>query len=518
MPPTPIRLLLALLAIPACLSSAGLAQSDLPAARTPATLLGEVAELIRSGDQAVYERYAERQYAPTTLRDSPAAYQASLLARIYTDTAGFNDLRLVGVAPGWIQAEGRARITGLPYCLTISRTRTDGRDLITGVSARDLHPAGPRLSDPRPAEIIAGLDRVALAYQRRDLFSGVILIAKDGRVLFRRAYGEASPALGVPMRLDTRLNTASIAKMFTGVAIAQLVESGRLSLDDTVGGLWPDFPNPRMHSLTVRQLLTHMSGLGPSDYYDDPRYAAASARIRNVADYLRLAVDTPVDNRPGAYHYSNSGYIILGALIERLTGQDFYDYVREHVFRQAGMTDSLYAPADVRRLRTAASLTNFREQPDRSYRYVLGPPVESATMGGSTGGPQGGAWVTADDLFRFSRALRGGRLVRPETFARMTAAEGPAGAGASGLTGEARPGLGMEVITRNGHIFYGHTGGDFGIASFLYWYPQSGYTMILLSNRDPRAARLLLNLSRAMITRRSRDGATPPPGHCTPPA
>ena len=99
----------------------------------------------------------------------------------------------------------------------------------------------------------------------------------------------------------------------------------------------------------------------------------------------------------------------------------------------------------------------------------------------------------------------------------MTAVSGPAGAGASGLTGEAREGLGLEVIARNGHIFYGHTGGDFGIASFLYWYPQSRYTTILLSNRDPRAARLLLNVSRGLITRRTLDGATPPSSHCTPP-
>ncbi|HYN45590.1 MAG TPA: serine hydrolase, partial [Allosphingosinicella sp.] len=133
-------------------------------------------------------------------------------------------------------------------------------------------------------------------------------------------------------------------------------------------------------------------------------------------------------------------------------------------------------------------------------------------------GPQGGAWVTAEDLFRFSQALRDGRLLRPETFARMIAVSGPAGAGAGGLTGEAREGLGVEVIARNGHIFYGHTGGDFGIASLLYWYPGSGYTTILLSNRDPRAARVLLNVSRALITRRTLAGAAPPSGHCTPPA
>ncbi|HEV2865321.1 MAG TPA: serine hydrolase domain-containing protein [Allosphingosinicella sp.] len=486
--------------------------------RLPVALAQEMAELIGRGDQSAYESFAASRYAPSVLADSFAAFQASLLARIYTDTGGFDRLRPVGAAPGWVLAEGRARITGLRYCLTVTYQDADGRSLVTGVTARDLHSAGPRLADPRPAELTGELDRVARAFERRNLFSGVILLAKDGRVVFRRAYGAASLRLGVPMRLDTRLNTASIAKMFTGVAIAQLVESGRLSYDDTLGDRWPDFPNPRIRSLTIRQLLSHTSGLGPNDYYDDPRYPSVRDSLANVADYLRLAMDTPVENSPGTYNYSNSGFIVLGALVERLSGEDFYDYVGDHIFRPAGMRDSFYAPGDVRRLRTAASLTNFREQPDHSHLFVLGPPVESPAMGGSTGGPQGGAWVTADDLFRFSQALRDGRLVSPQTLARMATAEGPPGAGPAGLLGEARAALGMEVIRNNGHVFYGHTGGDFGIASFIYWYPQTGYTTVVLSNRDPRAVRVLTNLSRALITRRSLDGAAAPSGHCLPPA
>jgi CubicO group peptidase (beta-lactamase class C family) len=138
-------------------------------------------------------------------------------------------------------------------------------------------------------------------------------------------------------------------------------------------------------------------------------------------------------------------------------------------------------------------------------------------MEGSVGGPQGGAWVTADDLYRFSAALRDGRLVRAETLARMAVPEGPPGVGPRGLLGEAREGLGMEVITNNGHVFYGHTGGDFGIASLLYWYPQTGYTTVVLSNRDARAARLLTNASRALITRRTIGGAVPPASRCMPP-
>jgi CubicO group peptidase (beta-lactamase class C family) len=483
----------------------------------PDRLAREAAALIATGDQAAYERFAAGRFAPATPADARAAYQASLLARIYTDTAGFDRLGPARAAPGWVQAEGRARITGVPYCLTVSRTMVGGRAFITQIAARDLYPAGPALRTPAPRELVARLDALARAYERRNLFSGVVLIARNGRVLFRRAYGFASPRLGIAMRADSRLNTASIAKMFTGVAIAQLVESGRISYDDRLGDAWPNFPNPRLRQATIRQLLSHTSGLGPNDYYDDPRYPELGPRLGNVADYLRLAIDNPVENAPGTYTYSNSGYIILGALVERLSGQDFYSYVRDHIFRPAGMADSFYARADPRRLRTAGSLTNFREQPDHSYLYVLGPPVEAPAMGGSVGGPQGGAWTTADDLYRFSLALRMGRLVRPRTLALMSVPGEHSGVGPRGLLGDAREGLGLEVIANNGHIFYGHTGGDFGIASLLYWYPDTGYTTVILSNRDARAARVLTNASRGLITRHTIGGATPPPDHCTPP-
>jgi len=172
-------------------------------AAPPVSLAQEMAQLIGRGDQATHERFAASRYAPSLLQNSSAAFQASLLARIYTDTAGFDDLHPVGAAPGWVQAAGRARITGLRYCLTVTYQHADGRDFVTGVTARDLHPAGPGLSDPRPAALAAELDRVARAYERRDLFSGVLLLAKEGRVVFRRAYGAANAPRYAPQhRLD----------------------------------------------------------------------------------------------------------------------------------------------------------------------------------------------------------------------------------------------------------------------------------------------------------------------------
>lgn len=490
-----------------------------PGTAPGAELLRELVEVLDTGDQAAYERFVRENYAPAALAEYDAENQAALLARVYTDTGGLTIERIADQSPEWVQAEARARITGIDYCLTLNRSEAEGHTFITDFSARDFYPAGPALETPEPEEVVRTIDALAGKYTERDLFSGVILFARGDEVIFKKAYGKASIAYDVPMTVDTRLNTASIGKIFTGVAIAQLVEAGELSFDDTVAKAWPDYPNRDVRGkVTIRQLLTHTSGLGPKDYYDDPRYPALSSRLRSVADYFRLAVDTPLGAEPGEYLYSNSGYIILGAIVERLSHQSFYDFVRDRIFEPAGMTCSLYAPGDVKNLGTASLLTNFHEQNDHSYVYRLGIPLETGLQGGSTGGPQGGAWVTAGDLFSFVKAFRGGKLVSPATRDEMTTAQGPSGAGAVGLAGEARPGLGVEVITRNGHTFLGHTGGDFGIASFVYWYPNADYTTIALSNRDPRAARVLLNVFRALLTRKTAGDAIPPPQACMPPA
>jgi CubicO group peptidase (beta-lactamase class C family) len=352
----------------------------------------------------------------------------------------------------------------------------------------------------------------------RDLFSGVILIARNDSIVLEKPYGAASLAFNEPMRLETRLNIASIAKVFTGVAIAQLVEAGKLSYDDTVGNLLPDYPNPDVRErVTVRQLLSHTSGLGPPDYYETPLWSTRP-RLRSVADFMRLVGETPITSEPGKYRYSNAGYVILGAIVERLTELNFYDYVRKHIFAPAGMSRSFYPEMDMEDPDLAAPLTNLFDKGADGWVYRLGRPRNAIYELAARGGPQGGAAVTARDLLAFQQAFRDGRLISAARVEAMTTPLSPSGAGAPGLSGDAREGLGIEVITRNGHTFFGHSGGDLGIASVLYWYPDTGYTTIILSNRDPRAARVLANATRALITRQTLHDAAAPDQGCLPPA
>lgn len=497
---------------------ASVAAAAAPAAPAPdrSGLYGELLRVLNSGDEEQYRRFVRLHYAPESLKDGGEADEVSTLAKIYTDTGGLSPR---GSAPAETADATYGDLTDrtlhMRYCLRVGYSEAEGRSRIAAVSLRGKYPAGADLSDPAPQEVASAVAGVARAFEHRGLFSGVVLVAKGPRVVFEHAYGDASPAFGVAMTPATRLNAASIGKSITGVAIGQLVDAGRLSYDDTVGRWLPDFPDPGVRAkVTVRQLLSHTSGLGPDDYYDDPRWDSMRFRLHDVASYMQISRDAKIGAPPGQYLYSNTGYVILGAIIEKATGQSFYDYVQRHIFDPAGMTASFYHALDAEDRDVAEPLTNAYPSPDGRLRFRLGPPRNAIFELAARGGPQGGVFTTARDLFRFDQALRAGRLVSPGRFAEMTTPVSPAGAGAPGLTGEVREGLGFEVIRQNGHRLIGHTGGDFGVASFTYVFPDSDYTVIALTNRDPRAARVLTNVSRSLLTRRLVDGAPAPPERC----
>jgi CubicO group peptidase (beta-lactamase class C family) len=486
------------------------------ASQSQPNVLKELISVLSTGDQEKYKLFVKARYSQKALAEYSVEEQAASLAKIYAETGGFRLLRVTVETERALAAEARDKILGQGYCLTLNRERGEGGEFISDFDAKATYVAGPNLVPISPGLLTRRIDEAASAYAARGLFSGVILLAKDDKIILEKAYGMSSVAYSASMRPSTRLNIASIGKMFTGVAIAQLVSAHKLSYDDTVGKILPDFPNAQVREkVTVRQLLTHTSGLGPRDYYDDPKWQAARPNLRSIPDYMKLVANTGIGLEPGKYHYSNAGYVILGAIIEKLTAQTYYDYVRDHIFEPTGMTRSFYHEMDHEDKDVAVPLTNLFNH-DGGYLYRMGTPRNSVYELAAKGGPQGGAFVTAQDLLAFKRALLGGTLLSFAAVKEMTTAQGESGAGAPGLAGDVREGLGVEVVTRNGHTFFGHTGGDLGVASMLYWYPDTGYTTILLSNRDPRAARVLTNLTRALITQRTIRGAIMPDLSCTP--
>src|SRR3954463_11137270 len=174
--------------------------------------------------------------------------------------------------------------------------------------------------------------------------SGVVLVAKDGVTIASKAAGIANKATNAPIDLNTKFNLGSANKMFTAVAIAQLAQAGKLSFTDTVGKHLSDYPNREVaEKVTLHQLLTHTSGMG---MYWNEKFMAQREKLLTVAAHLPLFAADPLAFPPGEkFQYSNAGFMLLGAIIEKVSGQDYYSYVQEHIYKPAGMNDTgFYEP------------------------------------------------------------------------------------------------------------------------------------------------------------------------------
>ena len=188
--------------------------------------------------------------------------------------------------------------------------------------------SGPLLSEK---QLISKTKEYLKDAAEKEIFSGVVLIARDDQILFQEAHGLASREYGVQNRIDTRFNLGSINKIFTRIAIGQLCEKGMLSLDDTLGKFLPDYPNKEAASkVTIGQLLDMTSGVG--DFFTDKYFQTPKDNIRNLEDYLPLFIEDSLLFEPGTGRaYSNGGYLLLGLIVAKASGRDYFDYVEENI-------------------------------------------------------------------------------------------------------------------------------------------------------------------------------------------
>ena len=379
-------------------------------------------------------------------------------------------------------------------------------------------PALPAQDPALTAAVDSFLDRRIAA----DAFSGVVLVASQGTTVYRRAAGLADREAGTPITLDTRLELASVTKLFTRIAILQLAQAGRLSLEDTVGKFLPKYPNPAVRrKVTVDQLLRHRSGIGS---FWNERFMARPADVRSVSDYLELFQDDSLLFEPGTSEaYSNGGYVLLGAIIERVSGQSYHDYLQEHLFGPAGMTRTV--PYD-RRVPTLDAAIGYTRQPlggpmpgDRRLAGPAGPrPGSSATPSGDTSGPRlrimgaDGRELSQEEAQAVrARRASSGAPRRPNTEI-QPGRSGPAG----GHYSTAGDFLKLAIAIA-GHRLLDSThtvalygaryargedfranGGGPGVNAEFSIFP-SGDVMVVLSNYDPPAATEVAQYVRALL-------------------
>jgi CubicO group peptidase (beta-lactamase class C family) len=319
----------------------------------------------------------------------------------------------------------------------------------------DAPPPAPVVKEEELPKVIA--DLVAIAAGKG--FTGQVLVARNGEELFAHAYGEADRTTHRPISLDTPINLASNNKMFTALLIAQLVEEGKLGWDDKVGKYLPDWPNADVREkVTIAHLLTHTSGLG--EYWGDAHQAKLGT-LDTVAEYADLFRDDKPAATPGVdFKYSNNGYVLLGLIAEKVTGRDYYELVRERIYARAGMTH-----------------TDHYLNTDSAHGLAIGYLADGSSSAGRLalrGSPAGGGYASARDLLAFANALREGKLVKPETLARMTTGIAPMGP-------DMAYGYGFGVTSKP-EKHYGHDGGTPGTNSSFEVFPDSGYVVIVQSN------------------------------------
>lgn len=429
--------------------------------------LNHFLEVFNTGDVSQYRAFAAeqnlqgREPAPFWQLVHHDAGRLELVRIEEVSETGVTALVRTAIGPGWmllrlqLEKEEPHRITGV----------------MPGFSHRpfDLGPGRPASDQEIAAELTEYVDRLAA----QDRFSGQVLVMRDGKVLFRAARGMACRAYQVPVGPATRFNLASMNKMFTGVAVAQLAQRGLLSFDDTLEKHLPDYPQEVASKVTIHHLLTHTAGLGS---YWNEKWEKAKFRVRDVADYLALFQEEPLRFEPGqGWFYSNAGYILLGAVIEKVTGQSYFEYVREHIYRPAEMNDTDCYALDEDPPNLAVGYSHFDSKgavhPDRWFNNTLKHVAK--------GGPAGGGYATGADMLRFAEALMGGELL-DQAHTELV------------LTGKVKTELGptewygygfVESRLAAGRIL-GHSGGFSGINTYLDIYPDHGAVAVVLANYD----------------------------------
>ncbi len=334
-----------------------------------------------------------------------------------------------------------------------------------------------------PQEIQSYLDSLA----DENKLSGAILVAKDGVPVASKTAGVANQAADAAVRLDTKFNLGSLNKMFTAVAIAQLAQAGRLGFDDRIGKHLPDYLNREVaEKVTIHHLLTHTSGMGS---YINDAYRAQREKLTTVSAHFPLFVNDPLSFAPGErFQYSNAGFIVLGAIIEKISGQDYYSYVRDRIYKPAGMLNTgFYEP---RKEIENLAIGYTRMGPDGKPGNEVKDNNDRREI---KGGPAGGGYSTAEDLLKFHVALRSFKLLNRE-FTDLVVTGKVDGAGPIGRYAY---GFGDKIF--EGKRIVGHNGGWPGVAVNFDMYPELGYTAIIVMNVDPPAMMPVIMRLRQLI-------------------
>jgi CubicO group peptidase (beta-lactamase class C family) len=444
----------------AILVFAGMAcAGDETAVRFPETNAGKRAEsyfsAFNSNNENDMRTYLEQNIAPHTLKERSIEERMAVYRQLKSDLSTLEPVKILKQSTDAIKLVARSAKESW-FELLFEFEKSAPYKLL-GIRIMRLDEP-PDLNAPTipitEAEMLKELETYMDEISMKDEFSGVVLLAKGGKPILRKAYGLASKEYNAPNRVDTRFNLGSINKFLTRIAIEQLAGKGELRMEDPIGKYLPDYPNKEAaEKVTIRHLLDMTSGIG--DFFGEKYQSTPKDRIRTLSDYLLLFGDEPLLFEPGTNRqYSNGGYIILGLIIEKVSGQTYFDYVRDHVYKIAEMGNTTHLEADVPAENVASGYTNYWDENDHPGE----PRRNNIYTRPARGSSAGGGYSTVDDLLKLIIALKTNKLSAPKTSEEIN---GPGIAIAGGA-----PGISAQVETN----------------------PETDCVIIVLSNYDPPTA------------------------------
>jgi len=497
-----LALAAAIPAVAAAQTTVAPAGAPSPAVTLPDSPIGRLGQrfldAVDAGDSASVARFVAEHLGRDVRGRSPEK-MAGMLVKLHAQSGGLR-LERAMMAGSALRMMTQARNGKRWLAMELEPVAGDSTRIagVTMMALEQPSMGGPpkswatgSLSDDRIAEVVR--EKVKAAADS-DRFSGVVLVAHGDRVLVHETYGYADREQNRLNTTDTPHQTYSLGKMFTSVAIAQLVSSGKLSWDDTLAKVLPNYPNREAaQRITIRQLLTHTAGVPDpflsKRYGHGEQYASHEAMLPDFAD-------APLNANHGrSFDYSNGNFAVLAAVVERLSGLSFEEYLRRNVWGPAGMR----LPEE----KGAVGYARFTELDPLGVE-----PRRPATVRGEGGGSGkerafgfGGGAYTADDLYRFARALRTGKLVPLAIADSITRGEVTMG-------GPMKYALGFFERPMNGKRVVGHSGSnpDTGHDADLQMVWDDQWTVVVLSNYDAPAGMMIEMPILELVSRRGTSG------------
>ncbi len=447
--------LFCLLALPQPAQGHSIMQEECRERRLPPNPVGEAAgaflDAVCQSDAAVHRQFVQDWIAPSLLERLSADDLVAMFSMLHTDI-GDAEIMTVDMSSPYEGVFGFADRQGVRMNLDLQVER-DAPNRIAGFG----------IDEHRPEVLFEDLDALHdhLAEEAKaETFSGVVLIAQDGSPIFEQAYGWANKAEERPNTLDTRFNLGSLNKLFTSVAILQLAEQDKLDLDAPIGTYLDGFPNNIANRVTVRHLLQHRSGWG--GYFGHQAYRNNRRNLLTLDDYMAFIRELPLDFEPGtSEQYSNTGFEVLGAIIEAVSGESYYDYVKAHIYDPAGMTSAGSFTHDADNLATGYAQQDTPGYATTNHGWI--PPRGTAA---------GGGYATVGDLLRFQRVLMNDELL-PPSYTNLLLSRFES----------------MDDTPRGGA--FGFAGGAPGVNTVWEMDLAAGYSVIVFTNFDPPTAQRL---------------------------